>query len=255
MTSIRVLVIAALLPAVLFAPAALRAQAAADSARSFTGSASLGFAQVSGNASARTINVADKVRYALRGWALAQDLVFFYGEAEGEVNANFWSGGVRGERDLTSRLAAFVGTRFDRNELQGIASRLEEGVGLSYKVLDLPRDKFTVATGASLFQQRLTEGTTSEFERSFPAARVGADFRHLFSKVAFFQQTAEYLPNLSDTEVYFVNAESALVAPLTTSLGLKVGYVVRFNSQPPVKDGSRLGTTDTFLSSGVTYSF
>jgi putative salt-induced outer membrane protein len=255
MTTFRALVSAALVPLVLHAPSALHAQAATDSTRSFEGSASLGFAQISGNASARTINVADRIRYALGGWAVGQDLVFFYGEADGAVNANFWSGGVRGERDLTRRLAAFVGTRFDRNELQGIASRFEEGAGLSYKVLDRPRDRFTVAAGASMFQQRLAEGTTSEFKRNFPAARVGADYRHGFSTIAFFQQTAEYLPNLSDTEVYFVNAESALVAPLSTKLGLKVGYVVRFNSVPPVKEGRRLERTDTFLSSGVTYSF
>ena len=239
----------------LHAPAALRAQAAADTARNFQGSASLGFAQISGNASARTINVADKLRYALRGWALAQDLVFFYGEAEGAVNANFWSGGVRGERALTPRLGAFVGARFDRNERQGIASRFEEGVGLTYKALDRVRDQLTLAAGGSMFQQRLSPGTSSQFKRSFPAARVGADYRHAFSKLASFQQTAEYLPNLSDTEVYFVNTESALVAPLTTSLGMKLNYVVRFNAAPPVRDGVRLRKTDTFLSSGLTYSF
>jgi putative salt-induced outer membrane protein len=237
------------------APAALHAQAAADTAKTFEGSASLGFAQITGNASATTINVADKLKYTFRGWGLAQDLVFFYGEAEDRVNANFWSGGVRGERDLTPRLAAFVATRFDRNVLQGIASRFEEGAGLSYEVLDRPQDKLTVAAGGSLFQQRLAPGTSSAFKRSFPAARVGADYKHLFSKIAFFQQTAEYLPNLSDTEVYFVNTESALVAPLTASLGLKVGYVVRFNAAPPVRAGRQLRKTDTFLSSGLTYSF
>ena len=255
MPSVRALVSAALVPLALHAPVTLHAQAAVDTTRTFEVSASLGFAQISGNASARTINVADRIRYAPGPWAVAQDLVFFYGEAEGEVNANFWSGGVRGERDLTRRLAAFVATRFDRNELQGIASRFEEGAGLSYKVLELPRDRFTLAAGASLFQQRLVAGTTSPLERNFPAARLGADYRHLFNEIAFFQQTAEYLPNLRDTEVYFVNTESALVAPLSTKLGLKVGYVVRFNSAPPLKEGVRLQRTDTFLSSGVTYSF
>jgi len=253
--TIRALVPAALLAVALYAPVSLHAQAAADTAEIFEGSASLGFAQISGNASALTINVADKIRYALRGWALSQDLVFFYGEAEGEVNANFWSGGVRGERDLTPRLGAFVAVRFDRNELQGIASRFEEGIGLLYKLLDRPSDKFTVAAGASMFQQSLSSGTSSEFERNFPAARLGADYKHLFSEIAFFQQTAEYLPNLSDTEVYFVNTESSLVAPLTTNLGIKLGYVIRFNSAPPVQDGVRLGKTDTFLSSALTYSF
>ena len=106
-----------------------------------------------------------------------------------------------------------------------------------------------------MLQQRLTPGTTSAFKRSFPAARLGADYKHLFSKIAFFQQTAEYLPNLRDTEVYFVNTESSLVAPLTTKLGIKVGYVVRYNAAPPVKDGARLGKTDTFFTSGLTYSF
>ena len=119
MRTIRALMIVAL------APVVVHAQAATDTAKTFEGSASLGFAQITGNASARTINVADKIKYALRGWALVQDLVFFYGEAENEVNANFWSGGLRGERELTSRLGAFVATRFDRNERQGIISRFE----------------------------------------------------------------------------------------------------------------------------------
>ena len=246
---------AALVAVALHAPVALHGQAAADSARTFEGSASLGFAQISGNASATTLNVADKIKYAVRGWAVEQDLVFFYGKSEGTVNANFWSGGVRGERALTPRLGVFVGTRFDRNQLQGISSRFEEGIGLSYTMLDRPRDRFTVAAGASMFQQRLGPGTTSAFKRNFPAARVGADYKHLFSKIAFFQQTAEYLPNLGDTEVYFVNTESSLVAPLTTKLGIKLGYVVRFSAAPPVKNGIRLEKTDTFLSSGLTYSF
>lgn len=246
-------ILRSLLPALLV-PVALRAQAP-EKPKTFEGSASLGFSQITGNANARTINVADKIKYALKGWSVAQDLVFFYGEADHEVNANFWSGGVRGERALTPRLGAFVATRFDRNELQGISSRFEEGLGLSYKVLDLPRNKFNIAAGASMFQQQLAPGTTSEFKRSFPAARVGADYKHLFSKLAFFQQTAEYLPNLSDTEVYFVNTESSLVAPLTTNLGIKIGYVVRYNAAPPLKDDVRLGKSDTFFSSGLTYSF
>jgi putative salt-induced outer membrane protein len=237
-----------------FASSTLAGQAPAPP-KTFEGSASLGFSQITGNASARSVNVADKLKYALRGWAVAQDLVFFYGEAEHEVNANFWSGGLRGERSLTPRLGAFVGTRFDRNELQGIASRFEEGAGLTYKVVDGDRDKLTVAAGASMFQQRLAPGTTSAFKRSYPAARAGIDYKHLFSKLAYFQQTAEYLPNLSDTEAYLVNTESSLVAPLTTNLGIKLGYVVRFNAAPPVKDGKLLGKTDTFLSSGLTYSF
>ena len=185
--------------------AAAGAQAAPAAPKAFEGSAALGFSQTNGNANATAINVTNKLKYSVRGWGVAQDLAFFYGEAENKVNANFWNGGLRGERRLTPRLGAFVATRFDRNVLQGVSSRFEEGVGLDYKAIDAARDKLTFVLGASMFQQTLTPGSTSTFKRNYPAARVGADYKHNFSDIAFFQQTAEYLPNLSDTEVYLLN--------------------------------------------------
>ena len=235
--------------------ATLGAQAAAPTPKVLEGSAALGFSQTSGNANATAINVTNKIKYSVKGWAVAQDLAFFYGEAENKVNANFWNGGFRGERRLTPRLGAFVATRFDRNVLQGISSRFEEGLGLDFKAVDAAHDKLIFVLGASMFQQTLTPGSVSTAKRNYPAARLGADYKHLFSEIAFFQQTAEFLPNLSDTEAYLLNTESSLVAPLSKSLGIKVGYVIRYNAQPPVRNTIQLKKTDTFLSSGLTYSF
>ena len=232
------------------------AQSAADPApRSFEGSAALGFAQNRGNANSLTTNLSDKIKYRVKGWTGTQDLAFYYGEADDKVNANFWNGGLRGDRRLTPRLGAFVVTRFDRNVLQGIASRFEEGVGLDYRVIDTKRDQLLVALGASAFQQELTPGSVSLAKRNFPAARSALDYKHLFAEKAFFQQIVEYLPNLSDSEAYLVNSESAIVAPLINRLALRAGYVVRYNAQPPVRDNVSLKKTDTFLSSGITFSF
>lgn len=233
----------------------LSAQDAPVKPKTFEGSAALGFSQTSGNANATTTNVTNKLKYSVKGWAVAQDLAFFYGEADSKVNANFWNAGLRGERRLTSRLGAFIATRFDRNVLQGISSRFEEGLGLDFKAIDATRDKLVFVLGASMFQQTLTPGSTSTFKGTYPAARLGADYKHLFSDVAFFQQTAEYLPNLSDTQSYLLNSESALVAPLAKSLGIKLSYVIRYNAQPPVRDQVQLKNTDTFFTSGLTYSF
>lgn len=84
----------------------------------------------SGNANALATNVANKLKYTIDGWAIRQDLVFFYGEAEKRVNANFWNGGLRAERRLMPRLGMFFATRDDRNALQGISSRFEEALRL-----------------------------------------------------------------------------------------------------------------------------
>jgi putative salt-induced outer membrane protein len=219
----------------------------------FSGTA--GFAQTSGNANATSTNFGNKVKYTAKGWIFNEDLSFFYGEANDKVNANFWNGGLRAERTLTPRLGLFVATRFDRNVLQGIASRFEEGFGLDAKLITEKRDQLSMQFGGSLFQQRLTPGSTASIKRNFPAARVGLDYKHLFSDLAYVQQTGEYLPNLSESGVYLVNTETSLVAPLSKRLAVKLGYVIRYNSTPPVREGVALKNTDTFFSSGITFSY
>lgn len=231
------------------------AQTEAPKVPAFEGTASLGYSQTSGNSKATTTNVVNKLKYTLRGWSVAQDLAFYYGEANDKVNANFWNGGFRGARQVMPRLGFFVATRFDRNQLQGISSRFEEGVGADIKIINADNDKLNLSLGASWFQQQLTPGSSSNFKRTFPAARAAMDYRHRFAEKAFFQQSAEYLPNLANTRAYLVNSESSITSPLVKRLGMKVTYVIRYNAQPPVRDSMQLKTTDTFFSSAVTYSF
>ena len=219
----------------------------------FSGTA--GFTQTSGNANATTTNLGNKLKYTARGWTLGEDLAFFYGEADHKVNANFWNGGLRAERSIMERLGVYAVTRFDRNVLQGIASRFEEGFGLNWKAIVSKRDLLSLQAGGSLFQQQLTKGSTATAKRQFPAARLGLDYKHLFTELAYFQQTGEFLPNLSDSDAYLVNSESALVAPLSRRLGLKLSYLVRYNNSPPIRENVPLKTTDTFFSSGITISF
>ena len=231
----------------------LAAQDAPRKNLEFSGTA--GFAQTSGNASAISTNFGNKIKYTAKGWTLNEDLAFFYGEANDDVNANFWNGGLRAERALHPRLGVFVATRFDRNVLQGIASRFEEGFGLDAKVIATKRDQLNMQFGGSLFQQRLTPGSTVSAKRNFPAARLGLDYKHLFTDLAYLQQTGEYLPNLAESGTYLVNTETSLVAPLSKRLAVKLGYVIRYNSAPPVRNNVPLKTTDTFFSSGITFSY
>ena len=171
------------------------------------------------------------------------------------MNANFWNGGLRAERALMERPGVYAVTRFDRNVLQGISSRFEEGFGLDWKAIVSKRDLLSLQAGGSLFQQQLTPGSTATVKRQFPAARLGLDYKHLFTELAYFQQTGEFLPNLSDSDAYLVNSESSLVAPLSRRLALKLSYLVRYNNSPPIRENVQLKTTDTFFSSGITISF
>jgi putative salt-induced outer membrane protein len=220
----------------------------------FTGS--LGFSQTNGNANAMAANLTNKVKYTLAGWSFQQDLAFFYGEANAKVNTNFWNGGLRGERVVAERVSLFLASRYDRNVVQGVANRYQQGFGVTVKAVEDQANKLNVALGGSLFQQQLTAGSTAKVSRAFPAARAAIDYRRKLTDLAYVQQTAEYLPAIGDTATsYFVNTESAVVAPISKSVGLKVGYVIRYNSEPPIRNSIQLRAMDTFFSSGLTLTF
>jgi putative salt-induced outer membrane protein len=220
----------------------------------FTGA--LGFSQASGNANALTTNVSNKLKYTMAGWTVQQDLSFFYGEANEKVNTNFWNGGLRGERAVVPRVGVFIASRYDRNLLQGVSNRFQQGFGVNVSAVDTKTHKLNVALGGSFFSQQLTPGSVAKVSRAFPAARAAFDYRHRFTAAAYVQQSAEYLPAIGDTATsYFVNTESAVVAPISKNVGLKVGYVIRYNSEPPVRNSIQLRTTDTFFSSGLTLTF
>ena len=62
--------------------------------------------------------------------------------------------------------------------------------------------------------------------------RSATVYRHNFTKAAYFQQGVEFLPNLDTSEDYRVNSETALVAPISSHIGMKFAYVIRFDNLP-----------------------
>ena len=94
-----------------------------------------------------------------------------------------------------------------------------------------------------LTQQRSVDGTT----KRFPASRLAGAHKHAFTKTAYVLQLAEWIPDLQNSGEYRVNSESSIVAPLSSHLGVKLGYAVRFNKTPP----AGFGTTDRVFTSGM----
>lgn len=248
----------ALLIMALTCPSGLAAQPGAGksvkNAFDFTGS--IGFTQTRGNASADNINVGNTLVYKVGGWVFKEDLAFLYREANKQVNTSFWNGGLRGDRNIAGRIALFLASRYDRNQPQGVLNRYQQGFGMSIRAMDDEHNKLSVALGGSLFSQELSPGVVAKVSRAFPAARAAVDYRYQFSSRAWMQHSAEYLPAVGDTaSSFFFNTESSLVAPITENVGVRLGYILRYNSEPPLKGEQQLRTTDIFFSSGLTVTF
>jgi putative salt-induced outer membrane protein len=116
-----------------------------------------------------------------------------------------------------------------------------------FRVHQSARDTLRVETGASLTQQQGVDGLSN----NFPAARAAAWYKRTFGASAFFLQTLEAIPNLEVSEDYRINSESALVAPLSQKVAIKLGYIVRFDNLPE----AGFLSTDRIFTSGLQVSF
>jgi putative salt-induced outer membrane protein len=209
--------------------------------------ADLGVVSASGNTRLRTMNIGDKIVHTTGRWAFSQIAAYVYGETADITSANQLRGLLRADYSIENRLSAFAGGSYERNRFAGFTRRTDEILGLSWKALTEPFDSLALDGGGVLTQ----EGDVDGVSKSFPAARFAGNYKHAFTKTSYFQQLAEYLPNLQTHGEYRVNTESAVVAPLSSHMGIKFGYVVRFNSAPP----PTFGKTDRILTSGIQVSF
>jgi len=211
----------------------------------FTGD--LGILSASGNTRLRSLSVGDKITHTAGVWVLTQLGAYVYGETNDVSTANQLRASARADYLFRPRMSVFSGASYERNTFAGFRRRTDEIAGLSWKAITATWDSLSVDAGGVLTQELDVAGASKDF----PAARVAGNYKHAFTKSSYFLQLAEYIPNLESTGEYRVNTESALVAPLSTHAGIKVGYVIRYDSSPPLG----FGTTDRILTTGVQLSF
>lgn len=207
------------------------------------GTVDFGFMSATGNTDVTTITTGEKAT-ATRGlWTFSQSLAYVYGKTKGVESANQLRLMSRVERALGQYFGGFAGAQFERNAYAGFNSRLEQLIGLQWKPVADSANVLTVDAGAVLTQQENTDRSS----RRSPSARGAMLYRHNFRPNTYVAQGVEYVPNLEESGAYRLNTETALVAPLSARLGIKVSYVLQYNSRPPVK----FGTTDRVFTSGL----
>jgi putative salt-induced outer membrane protein len=231
--------------AVLSCCAATLAAQEAKPTTSFTGD--LGYVSASGNTNLTTLSVGEKIGRTAGRWALSQLAAYVYGETDAKESANQLRLAGRADFAFQPRLGLFGGVSYERNRYAGFKSRTDEIAGLRWKAIMAPSDSLYLDGGGVFTQESDVDGSSHDY----PSARFGAAYKHVFSKTAYFVQLDEYVPNLQTSGAYRVNSESAIVAPISTHVGIKGSYTVRYDSRPPVNFGS----TDRVLTMGVQLSY
>ena len=203
----------------------------------------VGFVNASGNSDFTSANFGEKATWKNGPWSVAQNAKVLYGETDGARTTESYDADLRLERAVSARLGVYVFAAYQRDPFAGLASRWSGGPGLAAGLLRAKRD--TLLLEAALTQQ--SERTTAAIERSFGATRTAAVYKHSFASEASFTQSLEWIANLKTSDDYRLNSESALVAPLSSRIGLRVSYLIRFDNLPE----PTFKKTDKILTTGI----
>lgn len=219
----------------------------APAAMAQTVTADFGLVNASGNTRLATVNIGDKIVKKVRSWTLTQQGAYIYGKTNGISSANLLKASVRGDHMFAGRVGLFLGSAFERNRFSGFTAHTDQIAGISALALARSRDTLRVDGGGVYTYERRVDDST----KSFPAARAGMNFKHSFGGTSAFVQTAEYVPNLEETEQYLVKSESIVTAKMTTHVGLKLSYLIRYDSRP----ATGFGKSDRILTTGLQVTY
>ena len=243
------IVVAALL-AVFAGPAMAQDPAApADTVRAVSVVADFGLVDASGNSDVTSFTASERLEWKPEAsrWILSQTFKAVYGRTDGATSAESYRGSLRADRRISDHLQLFAAGGFERDRFAGISRRFEELVGIGARLLDHPRQTLEIEAGTAFTQQR----SIADLDDNFVAARGAATYQYKFTDAASLRQQVEVLENLEETDDLRINSETALVAPLSRRIAIKVAYVVRFDNVPE----PTFGKTDRILSSGMQVSF
>ncbi|MEO6444756.1 MAG: DUF481 domain-containing protein [Gemmatimonadaceae bacterium] len=218
-----------------------------DKPKPFELSADLGYVNAQGNSDITTLNVGEKLVLRVHRWEHKQQFGSVYGSQDGKQSTSLIFANWRSDWSFSKKLALFGYAGYDRNQPAGIASRFEESLGLSAKLDQSDVDQWSIELGLGLNQQQAVDGSS----RSFSSIRSATQYKHFFTKAAYIQQEVEYLPSLEVSEDYRIHSETALVAPVSSHISMKLGYVVRFDNLP----GPTKRKSDRILTSGLQFNW
>jgi len=218
-----------------------------EPARPWTLQTDFSLVNTAGNTSTTTLSAGEEAGYLTGKWKFGQSFAAVYGRTDGQRSAENYKATLRGDYALSKRVGAYVMGGWDRNEFAGISRRFEEGTGLTFQLVAAERTSLSLETGVSLNQQR----TTVPDDQNFASGRGAVRFKQMLGEKAYFQQLGEVLPNFKTTDDVRINTESALVAPISSHIAFKAGYVIHWDNDP--EPGFK--KTDRYLTSGLQVVF
>lgn len=237
--------------------------AGAAHADGWKGQGDAGVVFATGNTESFNANLGLKLEYEGAAWRHAADLRYLRSSSEQTVitlgpngqpievredvdTADLLSLGWKTDRKLSERAYVFGAIRFDRDEFGPFDTQTNFALGYGYSAIK--NEQTTLDLEAGVGYREFETNTVPQVEGDDVIFRVGGKLAHQFSES---WQLGNSLLVESGEENTLVSSDTALSFKFNDKLGLKLGVLVRHNSDVPA------GTedTDTISSVSLVYSF
>ena len=165
-----------------------------------------------------------------------------YGESDNETDAANATGDAKYQHKLTERTYAALDGYVKHDQIADLSYRLRGSVSLGRRFVWTERAVLSAELGPGYVAEK--KGGDQE---GFMAGRAGQYLEILLTDSLQVWQSAEFVQNLEDSAVYFINAEVGLETVLMGNLNLRVSVEDAYDSQPAKDKVSNDLTTKTTL--------
>jgi len=236
---------AILLIPVLALAAAAQAQ---EAPKKWKDAAELSYVQTSGNSKTTTLSAKNLFNYDWQKAALELAAGGLGTKSGTSVTGEQYNASEKVSWKLTGKNYTFEKIAWDKNRFAGIKDRWDLGVGVGRHILESADDQlFAEVGGGYMFEDRMPGSEN----KSFGTYRGYAKYIRTLSATANASQDFEYLGNLKESDGYRMNAETALVASISSHFSLKASHVWKYVNSPSA--GFRKTDTINMLSLIVNY--
>lgn len=220
----------------------------------WTDEAQLSFVATGGNSDVETLSAKNlyKLKFADR-YSFIWRAEALNGRTNDVLSAERYFTDLRLEYAFSEHAYLYANTGWLQDTFAGLDSRTYLSSGGGYRVLNGPDSFLKLEGGASIAKESyLGFDSEAESSRRFTESRLFAEYLYLFTPKNKFSQSFESLHDLSDSDRYRLNSETALTAALNSRFSLRISYQVKYNHQPVP---ATLDRTDTVLSTAIVANF
>ena len=191
-------------------------------------SAELSYVQTGGDSKISTLSAKDLFNYDWDKAALEVSASGLNAKNNSSVTAEQYNASEKVSIKLSGKNYAFEKILWEKNRPSGINNRYDFDLGVGRQLLQLANDNLFAEVGGGY----LTEDRIASANQSFATYRGYAKYIRTLSATANASQDFEYLGNMNDSSGYRMNAETAIIASMSTHLSLKASYQWQYTNSP-----------------------